>query len=113
MPTRLRSIALVALAVMSLTPATPVAAQATRTRAPDVVSPEVHADRRVTFRLHAPKADTVRLTGEIMDGREPVALIRRDSGVWNITVGPMTPDIYTYAFDVDGVRVPDPLNGYV
>jgi enterochelin esterase family protein len=82
-------------------------------RRPRVVSPEVHADRRVTVRLLAPRADTVRLTGEILDGGRPTALTRDSAGVWSITVGPLAPDVYTYAFDVDGVNVPDPLNPYV
>lgn len=30
---------------------------------PQVISPEVQADRKITFRLLAPKAESVRLTG--------------------------------------------------
>ena len=35
-------------------------------------SPEVGPDRRVTFRLLAPKAREVLLTGEFMQGFDPV-----------------------------------------
>jgi enterochelin esterase-like enzyme len=82
-------------------------------RGPRVVSPEVHADRRVTLRLLAPRADTVRVTGEILDGGRPAAMARDSAGVWSVTVGPLAPDVYTYAFNVDGVNTPDPLNPYV
>ena len=82
-------------------------------RGPRIVSPEVHADRRVTLRLLAPRADTVRVTGEILDGARPVAMARDSAGVWSVTVGPLAPDVYTYAFNVDGVNTPDPLNPYI
>ena len=36
--------------------------------ATNVVSPEVHADRTVTFRIAAPKATDVTLTGDWVDG---------------------------------------------
>ena len=31
-------------------------------------------------------------------------------GIWTVTVGPLAPDIYTYAFNVDGVVALDPRN---
>ena len=77
------------------------------------VSPEVHADRRVTLRVLAPRADSVRVTGEIITDRAaPSAMARDSSGVWSLTVGPLAPDVYTYAFVVDGVHTPDPLDRY-
>ncbi|HXT31107.1 MAG TPA: hypothetical protein VN716_17545 [Vicinamibacterales bacterium] len=41
---------------------------------PAVVSPEVNPDRSVTVRLLAPKASEVLLTGEILNGKQPLAL---------------------------------------
>ena len=38
---------------------------------PAVRSPEVHADRRVTFRLRAPAAARVDLVGEVLQGQPP------------------------------------------
>ena len=73
-----------------------------------VVSPEVGADRRVTFRILAPNAREVLLTGEFMQGSrrfEP-----RDNGVWSVTVGPLEPEIYHYNLTIDGVRTIDPGN---
>ena len=69
-------------------------------------SPEVHADRTVTFRLLAPGAQSV----ELMQGtREnwlgpPRAMSVATNGVWSITIGPLSPNIYYYAFAVNGLR---------
>ena len=78
---------------------------------PQFASPEVGADRRVTLRLFAPNAKSVTANGEL-DGK-PHPLTRADNGVWSVTVGPLPPDIYTYAFNVDGVTVLDPRNANI
>ena len=44
-------------------------------------SPEVGPDRRVTFRLLAPKASEVILTGEFMEGSRSPRRTTRASGV--------------------------------
>jgi enterochelin esterase family protein len=77
-----------------------------------LVSPEVHPDKKVTFRIYAPKASEVTFRGDWMEG-PPVALTKDDKGVWSATVGPLRPDFYTYAFVVDGVRTLDPKNATV
>src|ERR1041384_2336311 len=74
-------------------------------------APEVTADRRVTFRLVAPKAQEVILTGEFMTGSKNFA--KGDDGVWSVTVGPLEPEIYNYNFTIDGVRTIDPGNPQV
>jgi enterochelin esterase-like enzyme len=81
-------------------------------RQPDVKSPEVLPDNRVVFRIFAPKASEVSLTGDwIQQGRGAGGKLEKDeSGVWSITVGPLVPDFYSYVFSVDGVRVLDPKN---
>ena len=71
-------------------------------------SPEVSADGRLTLRYLAPNAKSVTADGEL-DGK-PHPLTRGDNGVWSVTIGPLAPDIYTYAFNVDGVTALDPLN---
>jgi enterochelin esterase-like enzyme len=79
--------------------------------APDtLVSPEVHPDRRVTFRVRAPKASEVTFTGDWMptDGRE--AMKKDAEGVWSVTLGPLPPSIYLYTFSLDGVTIADPVN---
>jgi enterochelin esterase family protein len=75
---------------------------------PAVRSPEIAADRRVTFRLTAPKAAEVRLTCECVSGAQ--ALQKDAQGIWSITLGPFEPDIYEYEFTVDGLTIIDPRN---
>ncbi len=74
----------------------------------NVQSPEIGADRRVTFRLNAPKAQEVTLTGEFLKSGLP--LVKGANGVWTVTAGPIEPEIYHYNFTVDGVRIIDPAN---
>jgi len=75
-----------------------------------VVSPEVLPDHRVTFRIRAPKASEVTLTGDWLGTTEPPKLTKDDSGVWSVTLGPFEPSIYIYSFTVDGVAMADPIN---
>lgn len=75
---------------------------------PQFLTPEVSADRRVTFRFYAPNAKAVRVTS--MEGHQPVAMAKDDQGVWSVTVGPLEPNIYSYAYEVDGAPVIDPRN---
>jgi enterochelin esterase family protein len=76
---------------------------------PQVVSPEVSADRHVTFRILAPKAEAVRLSaGDIPGNGSGAALTKGTNGVWEVTLGPIDPGAYRYNFNVDGVTVIDP-----
>ena len=80
-------------------------------RGPRVVSPEVGADRRITFRILAPNAEAVRLTGGDIPGIGQGAEMSKDpNGVWEVTVGPLGAGAYRYNFNVDGVSVIDPRN---
>ena len=78
------------------------------------VSPEIHADRTVTFRLFAPKASEVVLMGSpgILEfTKKPLPLKRDEKGVWSLTVGPLPAGFYTYGYAIDGgLRMPDPSN---
>jgi enterochelin esterase family protein len=76
-----------------------------------VVSPDVSQDRRVTFRVLAPKAEAVRLSGgDIPGNNQGTAMAKGTNGVWEVTLGPLSPGYYRYNFDVDGVAVIDPRN---
>lgn len=91
-------------------------AQATRpARPPAVVSPEVKADRQVTFRILAAKAEAVRLNSSDLPGdpRQPRAFTKGDNSIWTLTIGPVDPGTYRYTFNVDGVSVVDPRNASV
>jgi enterochelin esterase-like enzyme len=89
--------------------------QAQRTPTPNdaLVSPEVLSDHRVAFRIYAPKASEVTLRGDWMEAAAPVKLEKDEKGVWTATVGPLTPDFYSYSFTVDGVRTVDPKNAMI
>jgi enterochelin esterase-like enzyme len=76
---------------------------------PRPVSPEIHPDRTVTFRLSAPKASEVTLNGT-WDGARDLKLAKDDSGVWSVTLGPLGAQLWGYSFSVDGVKVLDPGN---
>jgi enterochelin esterase-like enzyme len=71
-----------------------------------VKSPEVSTDGRVTFRLYAPAAQQVTVTGI----NPHLELTKDEKGVWSGTTDVLKPDIYTYAFTVDGASVPDASN---
>jgi enterochelin esterase family protein len=94
-------------------------AQATQQRQPTpndtLVSPEVQSDKRVTFRIYAPKANEVTIGGDwIAQGLGTGGKLEKDEkGVWSITVGPLPPDFYSYSFTVDGVRTLDPKNAMI
>ena len=62
-----------------------------------VVSPVVHEDNTVTFNYLAPEAENVKLSAQFAPKTD---LVKGENGVWSITVGPVTPDIYPYCFEV-------------
>jgi enterochelin esterase family protein len=94
-------------------PATPQAGGRGGQQGPLVVSPEVNADRTVTLRVYAPKATEVRVTGELTNGAQPVPMTKGDDGIWTVTMPAVPPDVYTYAFNIDGVNTTDPRNPWV
>jgi enterochelin esterase-like enzyme len=87
-------------------PAAPAAGRGAGRGAAPLKSPEVGADRRVTFRLRAPNAKEVAVTisGKRLD------MTKDDQGVWSVTADPLAPDIYTYSMTVDGATINDPSN---
>jgi enterochelin esterase-like enzyme len=77
-------------------------------RGPLVVSPQVNADKSVTFRYLAPSANEVKLNAQFE--QLPLPMTKDASGIWSVKTGPVKPDIYPYSFQVDGVTVMDPGN---
>lgn len=103
------------LAVLALL-STVAGAQSTAPPAPaanaPVISPEVMADGRVTFRLRAPQATEVTMAGDFwVDQNRVEKLTKGSDGVWSLTTEPLPPDLYSYFFTVNGVTIPDPVNG--
>lgn len=90
----------------------------------EIVSPELHDDQTVTFRILAPQADSVFITGDFlptvkqqtpygeaeMPGR--VLLAQNGQGVWSFTSEPLAPELYSYSFIVDGITVLDHNNPF-
>mgnify|MGYP003405489698 CR=1 FL=1 len=75
---------------------------------PAYVSPEVGADKSITFRLLAPNAQQVTVNGEL-DGK-PYPMTKGEGGIWFVFDEPAATEIYTYSFNVDGVTSLDPRN---
>jgi enterochelin esterase-like enzyme len=78
---------------------------------PQVVSPEVTGDTRITFRILAPQAQAVRLNATDIPGNGPAApLTKGANGIWEITTATVPAGAYRYAFNIDGVATIDPRN---
>src|SRR4051812_29971113 len=78
---------LLALAFLAPPPAW---AQGQRRATPNdtLKSTEVAADHKVTFRIYAPKASEVSVSGDFAGGGK---MEKDEQGVWSKTVGPLTP----------------------
>lgn len=95
----------------------PLVAQQSMFGETEIVSPEIHADYSVTFRVKAEKAETVKLTGDWMpaEGWVPgsVTMEQDENGLWTYTTAVLEPELYGYVFMIDGVRTNDPNNAFV
>ena len=92
-------------------------AQQNLLRASQIISPELHNDKTVTFRLLAPNAKEVTISGDWMPVqgfvRRPEAMVKTTDSLWLYTTPALPSDLYTYTFTVDGVRCTDPNNAFV
>jgi enterochelin esterase-like enzyme len=80
-------------------------------KGPTVISPEVKSDRSVVFRISAPKAEKVTINSSDLPGKyKPRDFKKSETGVWELTLGPVDPGTYRYVFNVDGVAVADSKN---
>ena len=104
---------IVAICMMALLmPVAALAQQALWGNAP-VVSPEIHENKTVTFRLRAPKAVKVQVTGDFL-AKGVADLVENKEGVWEYTTPePLKPELYGYTFLVDGLKINDPSNVYM
>ncbi len=92
--------------------ATAVAQQAL-SEVPTTKSPEINPDNSVTFRLLAPNAHAVELSGDFLPQNEKASLSKDSLGVWTYTSAPLSPELYSYSFVVDGMKINDPSNVYL
>jgi enterochelin esterase family protein len=116
----------IALTLMALAAFVTASAQQALGPGTGLVSPEINPDHSVTFRLHAPKAVTVQVTGDFlpthpipfeMNGKTLVYnapgvadLQEGPGGIWTYTTEPLPGELYSYSFLVDDRRAPDPSN---
>ena len=113
--------ALVLVATLLVT--LPALAQQALWGASPIISPEIHDDNTVTFRLNAPGATQVQITSDFvptqkidtpfgqMDVAGAVDLTKNDQGIWEWTTPePLAPELYSYSFLVDGLKITDPSN---
>lgn len=90
------------------------------------VSPEINPDNTVTFRLAAPAAKKVMVTGDFLptekirtphgefDGPGHAALTKNQDGIWEYTTPTaLEPELYSYTFVVDSLKINDPSNVYM
>ena len=88
-------------------------------------SPEVNVDNTVTFRLMAPEAQKVQITGDFLptqkvntsygeyDAPGVANLTKDEKGLWTFTTKEeIKTELYLYNMIIDGVKVTDPSNVY-
>lgn len=88
-----------------------------------IISPEIHDNNTVTFRLKAPNATKVEVTGDFLaphkmdtpygkfDVPGTAELKKNKEGIWEFTTPqPLDSELYNYTFTVDGLRINDPSN---
>ncbi len=79
-----------------------------------IKSPEVQKDGKITFRLFAPDAEKVELSGNWMPGwGTKVEMAANDTGLYVITIDPLPSEMYTYNYYVNGVKTNDPSNAII
>ena len=83
----------------------------------EIISPEIHENQTVIFKVNAPEAEEVKLSGDWMpvEGWVPgsVNMLKDDNGLWSHTTDVLAPELYGYAYLIDGVRTNDPNNVFV
>ncbi|GAB3525562.1 hypothetical protein GCM10027442_55300 [Emticicia fontis] len=87
-------------------------AQAQR-RPSKIVSPEVLSDNSVIFRIKAPDANSVQLSGTWpKEFKNMILMVKKDS-VFEVKVGPLPSNMYEYEFILDGIPTLDPNSSMV
>lgn len=77
-----------------------------------IKSPEINPDGTAILRLYAPKAQSVKVSGDFLNPMKPVEMVRKDT-IFELKLGPLASDTYVYTFNVDGVKTLDPSNSNV
>jgi enterochelin esterase-like enzyme len=75
---------------------------------PPLVSPEVRADKSVTFRFRG--SDYKEVVVYVEGAAKPLPMQKDDQGVWSVTTDPLAPDYYWYTIIADSEWLGDPSN---
>jgi len=101
-----------------------IQAQEALFNAQNINSPEVKSDQSVVFRIYAPQAQEVRITGDFLptekvttpygEADAPIkALMTKDQhGLWVYETTALAPELYSYSVIVDGYETTDPNNPF-
>ncbi len=73
---------------------------------PRIKSPLVNSNSSITFSIQAPNAKEVAVNFQM----ENYPMEKNAEGIWSVTIGPVEPEMYTYSFTVDGLKVLDLAN---
>lgn len=78
-----------------------------------VSSPVINGNSTVTFRLDAPKAKSVIVIGDWAENPGTGSTMKKGKdGIWTLTTAPLSSEMYTYRFVVDGMTIIDPANPF-
>src|SRR5688572_10911690 len=78
-----------------------------------LISPDIQPDNSAIFRIKAPGASNVRVVGTWATDFKPVPMIKNDSGIYEVKIGPLVSDMYEYRFILDSALMLDPNNNAV
>lgn len=79
-----------------------------------VNSPEVNKDNTVTFRLKAANATKVEVVGDFLSKDEKAKMKKVNNDVWEYTTPKaLAPELYSYSFMMDGIKISDPSNVFM
>jgi enterochelin esterase family protein len=108
----LTSAALLLLALTQPATVTRAAGQSPQaaSNVPGAQTPIIHPDRRITFTLNAPDANSVAVAGGDGLGNSPFPMTKGADGLWSVSTPPAVPGFHYYWFILNGVQVNDPAS---
>lgn len=79
-----------------------------------VNSPEINKNNTVTFRLKAANATKVEVVGDFLSKDEKAEMKKVNNDVWEYTTPKaLAPELYSYSFMMDGIKISDPSNVFM
>ncbi|MGV3697630.1 esterase [Flavobacterium sp.] len=77
----------------------------------EIVSPQINPGNTVTFRFETNDAKIVSVQGDCCP--QGGNFVKDNNGIWTFTTQKLDPELYSYTFLVDGVKVHDPNNPFL